>query len=321
MSAEAILLQLGESFAGVCPAAPAGWGASPWGSTPWGGASTGSVNLCLVFAFAHKENVVRLYFSEPIKFTRTNEPGDGSLLKNYQVVANGGVGIDGLGVRPIKVAAVELVAGSSNTQVDVTVDRPFSPYGTTYRATVNNIVSLTGKLLGPGQNTVVFVALQRGLPSAVPDLSVSTRDIANPQTRAALFDPLPEASTSHDAVLGTFRVDSLGDIAFDEGLTSYKKRVYRRLTFGKNRTGHLPGYGVGTPDHVKRLARPAVREALAADAEEQIRQEPETVAVRVTVEVTSSGVGFYRIRAKTSVGRSVNFAAPVAFNPTEESNA
>jgi len=321
MSAESILLQLGESFVGTCPTGSAGWGAGGWGSMPWGGASAGGDDLCLVFAFAHKENVVRLYFSEPIKFTRTNEPGDGSLLKNYLVAADGGVGIDGLGVRPIRVAAVELVAGSSNTQVDVTVDRPFSPFGTTYRATVNNIESLTGKLLGSGLNTVLFVALQRGLPTAVPDLAVSTRDIANPQTRSAMFDPLPEAGTSDDNVLGTFRVDSLGDVAFDEGLTSYKKRVYRRLTFGKNRTGHLMGYGVGIPGNVKRLGRPAVREALAADAEEQIRQEPETVAVRVTVEVTSSGVAFYRIRAKTSVGRSVNFAAPVAFNPTEESNA
>lgn len=320
MSAEVILAQLGQLFTGFCPEGETGWGSGSWGSSPWGGgvAESSSPDLCLAFAFAYRENVVRLYFSDPVKFTRQFDPGDGSPIRNYIVTAESGVGIDDFPVRAIRTAAVELIPNTNNQQIDVTVDRPFSPYGGIYRATVNNLVSTNGKLLGSA-NSVLFDGLQKGLPIPIPDLAVATRDIANPQTRSALYDPIPEAGSQSDDLLGTLRADSLGDLAYDEGITSYKKRIFRRLTFSKNRTGHIPGYGVGIPNNVKRLARPAVRDALAAEAEEQIRLEPETVAVKVTVEVNPSGVGFYRVRAKTNTGRTVNTAAPIAFSPTEDS--
>jgi hypothetical protein len=312
-----VLANLGEQF-GCVSTAESGWGAGGWGKTPWGGDPDEAPFLCLVYALAIRENVVRLFFSESIYWTQHGDPDDGSGIEHYIVAAEGGTGIDALPVRPDSAIAVELVAGSGNTQVDVTVDRPFSPFGTTYRATVNGLRSATGKLLGVGQNSFVFDGLQKGLPVPVPDLAVPTRDIANPQTRSALFDPLPDASTLTNLGLGTYKVDSQGDIAFDEGLVSYKKRVLRRLMTRKDAFVHLPGYGVGTRDTVKKLGRPAVRDALAADAEEQIKLEPETVDVRVTVESTPTGVFFYRIRARTNIGRTVNFASPVAFSPTGE---
>lgn len=86
-----------------------------------------------------------------------------------------------------------------------------------------------------------------------------------------------------DQTLGTFRVDGSGDIANDVGLASYQKRCIRRLTTRRGRFAHLPNYGTDVAGSIKTLNRPGTREALALQAEDQLRQEPETVSARVNV--------------------------------------
>lgn len=293
-----------------------GWGQGPWGATPWG--SGGGLGLELLSAQAIRENVIRLTFDSPILFTGTGEPGDGSVLERYQIVAQS-TPLDARGnpARAVRPAGVELseVAGAGGRQVDVTTDRPMSPYPTRYSVAVNALKNLSGGVLVPGSTSVLFDALFRGIPRPLPDNAVARRDIANPQTRSAFFDPLPEVS---ELLLGTLPVDEQGDYAFDEGLTSVKKRIFRRVITRRGKFGHLKDYGVGVPAQVKKLGSGAVRETLAADAESQILEEPEVerVAVSWVQDAQRPNVFRMQIRAKTTSGDSVNLDVP--FDPTKE---
>jgi len=286
------------------------WGLG-WGFKPWGGGS-GITTFGLLTAVAVRENVVRLLFSEPVYWTGWLDPFDGSRSELYSVGAvTGTVGIDGKPVRDVAVITAvpsNPTPGAPVNEVDVIVDRPFSPFGTRYIVNASlNLVSVNGTPLDITRTGLEFDGLQRGLAPATPDLQPSGGDIANPQSFSALLDPLP--TTDDDSLLGTFPVDDQGDYARDEGLTSLKKRIIRRLTTRKNAFAHLPGYGVDMPANVKRLALPGLREALAADAEEQVRQEPEVIDARVTL--TNEGeVTRYRVKARTNVGNGLDFSFP-----------
>jgi len=280
-----------------------GWGSGGFGLSPWG-YGAGSV-LVLESALAIKENVVRLHFNLAPRFTGTLEPHDAASLDRYNIVTiPGGVGIDEEPVRPVLPAAVErpAVPGAAGTLIDLTTDRPFSRWPCQYRVSCNNLIAATtGAPLAAGQS-VVFYAVRAGIPSFEPDVQGGVRDIGNPMTKGALFDPLPTAATADSLILGTYQPDGLGDYASDEGIVSYKKRVFRRLMTRRDAYAHLLGYGIDLPSQVGRLARPGVRESLAVEAERQIGLEPETVAVRVTVVVDANNVTRYRVFAQTKLG-------------------
>lgn len=287
---------------------PTGWGAGGWGRTPWGAGSAASFSL--VSAFAVRENVVRLTFSAPPYFSGVGDPGDAADPSHFTVRAVSGVGIDGAPVRAVLPVSVERAAveGAAGTLLDITVDRPFSQYPCVYSVTALNVRSSLGMALGLGA-TKQFLAVQAGMRANSGDALVAGRDIANPQTLQSLFDPVPGAKDISSSKLGTYLADGTGDLAADFGLTSYAKRVIRRIMSKKNGFAHLPGYGLGAVDQVKKLARPGVREALASDAENQIRQEPETLACSVRV-VVRGDLTIYQVAAKTRFG-DVNLDIPV----------
>lgn len=290
-----------------------GWGGSGWGSSPWG--SGFATELRIVDAVAVRENVVRVTFNVAPRFTGTLEPGDGSAARHYQVIALDTFDADGQPAVPVGVlgAAVAPVAGSAGRAIDVTLDRPMSAYPTRYRVAVTGLVAdAGGALLAPGGSAHEFDAVRRGEARPLVDQAATARDIANPQTLSAFFDPLPEVK---DLLLGSIPVDEQGDYAFDQGVTSFRKRVFRRLMTRKGKFAHLPGYGVGTPDQVKRLARPGVADEIAADAEVQIAQEPETQTVSARFEHRGGGAHVLRVRVRTHAGETVNLDLP--FNPTE----
>jgi hypothetical protein len=103
-----------------------------------------------------------------------------------------------------------------------------------------------------------------------------------------------------------------GDLGNDEGLESYRKRVIRRCMTRKGAFSHLPQYGIGVPAQVKKLAQPGVREALAAEAELQIGQEPETQQVSCSFErdATLAGLWWLIIRARTKAGAAGSVKVP-----------
>jgi hypothetical protein len=103
---------------------------------------------------------------------------------------------------------------------------------------------------------------------------------------------------------GVFTADETGDLSSVQGLQAYSDRVFRRLTTPKGRFAHLPAsYGSLFSRYSKQLAKAGIRELLAIDAEDQIRQEPETtsVTVRVRVDPSAPNVAYYDIDAMAGI--------------------
>ena len=283
----------------------AGWGDGPWGETPWGGGLP--IGFAVISAEPVRENVVRIRFASPVYFSGLLDPGDASSIKRYTVQAVSGTeGIEEDATREVR--AIAVARGSDEFEIDVTVDRPFTSHGSRYLISVNGITSIDGDPIDPAGATYQFDGVYRQLVPPVPDRGVSNRDIANPQTLSGVLDPLPV--TTDPNVLGTFPIDDQGDYAFDEGLPSYKKRVFRRIFTRKGRFAHLPGYGTILLDSIKKLSQPGSRDAIAGDLEEQIREEPETVSVKVSIESTTDGIWYVRVAAKTRLG-SETFDVPL----------
>lgn len=284
------------------------WGFGPWGMTPWGGIASEApppVYLQLVGAEAVRENVVRLTFDHPIYFSRWHDPADGSFVDRYSIVADPtAIGIDGNPTRPVAIAAVQRVADAPH-QVDVWTDRAMSPTGSMYTITVHGIRSADMVLrVNPLGSSSTFQGVRQGAPVRSVDGMLGNRDFANPQ--------MPGPGIRGDE-LGQFVRDELGDYGIDQGMVSYKKRVFRRLTTRKGSFRHLPGYGVGVPSSSKKLARANLTGSIAADAEDQIRQEPETISAEVTLVQSPDepSLFIYRIRAKTTLGDLTDYDVPV----------
>lgn len=275
-----------------------GWGSGSWGFSPWG---FGTGPLQLLRAFAVRENVVRLFFDQPVYFTQVLDPGDGSNPRSYSVVAVPGIAGDGDPTRTVNIIRAEIVkeAGAGGQQVDLVVDRAFSPFFCRYIVAVGDVRAGSGSLLDAAFTSYVFDGVQAGRLPMVPDQAIGMRDIANPQTLAALVG-LPDATAATPLMLGTFRVDATGDVANDSGIISWKKRVIRRLITRPGGFAHMPAYGAGIPQQVKTLGRPGSRQLLAFSAEQQIRQEPETVSATVRI-VQTGGQFRYVIDALTKL--------------------
>lgn len=288
-----------------------GWGAGEWGTSPWG---IGSPALKLIDAQPIRDNLVRLFFNVPPKFTGVLDPNDASDPERFVITIIPGTldGEDPRQVFPVE-SRLSILAGAGGSQLDIIVDRPFDKFPSRYRITVNQLRSAAGALLEPGFTSFAFSGLSANRIVRQRDLLLPNRDIANPQTREALLDPLP--ITDDPLILGSIPVDDNGDYAFDEGITSIKKRIYRRLVTGKGKFSHLPDYGVGFPDQVKRLGTQAKRVELAVEAEKQILQEPDVEAVSVVIVNDAQRPGAFRvqIRVQTKVSSDpVNLDIPFA---------
>jgi phage baseplate assembly protein W len=291
-----------------------GFGSGGWGDSPWG---SGDDELRLLSALAVRENAVRLTFSAPPLFNGILDAHDASNPARYNFVpVPGTIGSDGLPARPVfAVSAAEV--GGGGAQIDVTLDRPMSPYPAVYIASVNGLVTSESELLlAIGATSTLFFGVHRFVPPPSTDTAIPSRDVANPQTRAALTGP-EALSYTNDSVLGTIPVDSSGDYAFDAGLTNLKKRIYRRLITSKGRFGHLPEYGIGVPDQIKKLNSAAVRQQVVAEAEKQISQEPDVEQVRVTIvsDPASPSIVRFRIKVRAKFSQAP-FDVDIPFSPT-----
>lgn len=296
----------------------AGYGSGSFGTFPFGTAEPGDVPLELLSILAVRENVVRITFNVAPRYTQLLDPNDASDARRYLMEPVAGTeGRDGEPTRPVGVIVVELVDGFDGTVLDIIIDRPMSPEPGKYNLTISGLVSDVGEV--PLDDTIVEVtALFKGIVPLIPEFIINNRDIANPQTRQGIFDPLPVTEGQElDPILGTFPEDSQGDVAFDEGLAGFKKRVMRRLTTRRGKFAHLPNYGVSTLTSLKQLARPGIRETLADEAEQQILQEPETQSVSVELVIGDRPeVTVYRVRVRTNFGQMPDMDVPLSFSPT-----
>jgi hypothetical protein len=287
-----------------------GFGSVSWGFGAYG---SGETPLALLSAEPVRDNVVRLTFNQALLFTGTGEPGDASVIDYYDVTAiDGTVGADGFLARKVSPAIATLsdIEGSLGAQIDLIVDRPFSPSPAQYLVSVHNLKSADLTLLQAGSTSASFDGLYRQLPPPMPEHAHGRRDIANPQTLQALG--LTGTDVPDQKLLGAYVPDDTGDYARDEGMPSYRKRIFRRCMTRKGAFAHLQNYGLGLIDQIKKLGRASVRETLASDAEAQIRLEPETVDVRCVFVQSRDvpGLFFLKIRAKTTAGETLSDDLP-----------
>jgi hypothetical protein len=268
------------------------WGFDPWGGLVPGVPGSGAPGMLWVYlAVAVAENVVQITFNEAVKWTGLGDVGDASVANRYTTIAESGIGLDGAPPRAVMVIAVELT--SDPTKVNVTVDRPFSPFPCIYVVAVNSIQSATGQPIDPNTAAAAFYGVQAGQAPSANDQPTPSRDIAHPDTLSAELDPLPQAGDP--GILGGIPTDATGDYAYDEGITGYKKRLWRRLMTRPGAFAHLPAdYGAGLLDEVKRLNRASQRQRVAARCEQQILAEPETKRCRVSI-VPTATPGLFRL--------------------------
>ena len=287
-----------------------GYGMGGYGGIPWGFGG-GPSYLSLMAANAVSENTVRVVLSEEPYSDGIGTPWDALDDRRWTVTeVVGTTGIDGKAVRAVRVVQAQLVVGSTES-IDVIVDRPFSPWPCQYVVVANGIKGKTsGLLLDPAAVGCTFDGLLRTVENAVKDSAIRGRDIASPQTPSATLDPLPNPAT---AVLGGFNTNDAGDYAMDEGLTGYKKRIFRRIYCRKRKFVFMPpDWGLGIQDELKKLNTPARREAMRADMQAQVMQEPETADCSVTAwtSPTVPGLVWYRLKAKTKDGRTLDINMP-----------
>ena len=286
-----------------------GFGSGGFGLSPWGGGAGASFDL--LGADAVSETVVRLLFSEPPYQDGVGGVGDAFDPDNYTVTATSGTGLDGKAIRTVLAISASVLPYPVGQYVDVTVDRPFSPYPCLYLVSCTGLRgAVSGLPLTAGSTAASFHGMLRTVESQDRSLALKNRDVASPQSPADTMDPLPDPMS---AVLGSFNTDSTGDYAFDEGVTGYRKRNLRRTYCRKRRFVFLPPtWGAGVVDELKHHNSAAVREAIRADIEQQWLDDPETKTCTVTtvLDATAPQLVRYRIQARLGDGRSLNLTLP-----------
>lgn len=282
-----------------------GWGFGPWGLSPWG---FGVSAPALASAVAIRENAVRLTFTEPIVYDRTGRPRDGARASFYGVSPVAGTsGLDGEPARAVIVGRVD-AAGGGGTVFDLLLDRALTHWPARYVANAHGVWGLSGLPIDTSGITAAFDGVRAGkVPLSAEDQpSVVGADIALPQTANAAL-----AARADGALLGAFAVDATGDYAFDAGLQSLVKRIMRRLFATPGGFAHLPSYGLGLGQRVKRLSTAAERNALTRDAEAQVRQEPEVAEVKVEIAAIGGAAFRLKVRVRTRFGAEAEFAVPL----------
>jgi len=254
---------------------------------------------------------VRLRFSEPPYQDGVGGICDAFDADHYTVTATSGTGRDGKFVRSVLAIGAAVLPPPYLQYVDVTVDRPFSPYPCLYLVSCTGLRgAISGLPLTPGSTSASFHGLLRTIESQERGLALKNRDVASPQSASDTMDPLPDPMS---AVLGSYNLDSTGDYAFDEGLTGYRKRNLRRTYCRKGRFVFLPPtWGVGVVDELKRTNSAAKRESIRVDIEQQWAADPETKSCSVTtvLDSTAPQIVRYRIQAQLGDGRSLNLTLP-----------
>ena len=173
------------------PTKSGGWGHEGWGYGPWGGAESGAV-LTLVGALAVSENVMRLLFNLQPYVSNLGDAYDGGSVSHYTLTANPSTGYDGQPARQVNVIVAAPSGldpwGSPINGIDLTTDRPMSPFPAEYTVSCANLVDqATGTVpLSPSPQSIDPPGLLRHLQSGSATLASPNRDFLNPQTASSL---------------------------------------------------------------------------------------------------------------------------------------
>lgn len=283
-----------------------GWGLGQWGFSPWG---SGSDAPRLLSAVAVRENAVRLTFDAAVLFTNTLGPKDAARTGAYSLSPVAGtVGLDGEAARPALVGRVDL-AGSGGAAVLLWLDRALTHFPARYLVAAPGVYGAGGLPVDSAAQSATFYGVRAARVVAATEIDLAVgRDLANPQTPGAA-----DLARAQGSTLGSYVVDSTGDYAFDAGEVSYVKRVLRRLWARPGAFKHLPdSYGLGLGERVKRLAGGRERAALAKDAADQVKLEPETADASAELALVGPNAFDLRVKARTRFSeRALSFAVPL----------
>jgi hypothetical protein len=252
--------------------------------------------IAVVRALAVAGRTVRVVFNESPVFRSAAAVNDALNPANFIFSIDAGIATSPVatGVLPTLVVGPARGVGngsalgvSDERGVDVGVDRALI-VGITYHVTAQSIQSAFGGSLGAANNAA--------FPGVVPLQVVPTRATGSPSTNVDLFNR---------QFVGSWQVDDSGDIATQNAQDGYRKRILRRLTTFQNAYSFLKGYGL--PIKLKEVSSLRQIAALKADAEKQIRQEPETDDVQVTTSLVAYPQGLLTIavKARTKQGAFV----------------
>ena len=268
--------------------------------------------LALLSVAPVTENVLRLIFSEAVYWSGLLDQNDASNPVNYAVAPVAGtVGADGKPTRNVSVG-FPMISPVANA-IDLQLDRLMSGYPAQYAVTVTNLIggSLdTPDPLDPTQSSAISSGLAWVPPTPDVHATSSGQDFANPQSAASAGQNVPQP-VGITPLLGTYVVNAQGDYATDKGLANYRKRILRRVSSSLNGFAHLKNYGLGPMANIKQLDRGGAAETLAKNAEQQIRQEPETASVKVQLSRPSPGEVWLNIIAVMRTGQTVGLQVPV----------
>lgn len=178
------------------------------------------------------------------------------------------------------------------SQVILSVDTPFEK-------TVEYVLEILPKIVGIAGET--FAGPTSFQFSAVkPAVVLQTKSRKAEQYRDFAYYTFPRPDGGPSLV---YEFDPNTDIGIQDGQSSLKKRIFRRLLSDRGGFSFLPGYGVGLK--VKSLARGGRLQELASEVEAQVKQEPDVLdagascALRVT---TGGTFVVVQVRAKTRDG-------------------
>ena len=177
------------------------------------------------------------------------------------------------------------VYNADEVAVDVQVDRPVV-VSLTYKVEARNIFSFSGEPLGFPYSAEFPGAIRTKM------LFPLKRDVGY-----ADFDNSP--------FLGSFRVDSSGDIAFHTGSSSLRKRVYRRVITQKGSFSFLPDYGLSL--NMKKPITIDFMQKFKADLNKQILQEPEVKSLTSQLQKDNRGFLIVSLNILTKQGEVVDF--------------
>lgn len=293
--------------------ADSGYGGGGWGVWPWG---DGDYAFALVEAHSWRENVIRLEFNQNVFYSGLFDTFDAGVASKYTITpVSESLGMDGEPARAVTVVKAQLVRDDPDVLpagegrfLDLTLDRPFTPFPALYTLHISGTVYSEDKSETIEDETAQIVAVYRELAKPIIDEATPSRDIANPQTLSMMEASLPRPSA---ALLATYSADDTGDYAFDQGMVSLRKRLYRRTFTRKNAFAHLPGYGLGIQEFTKKLGTSTVQSRLATDAEAQFLQEPEVAKCRVTFAPIPNKPGGWvmrtLIKTRQGVGQRFDF--------------
>lgn len=136
-----------------------------------------------------------------------------------------------------------------------------------------------------------------GVP-ILPGVSVTFRGVALSTTILRQIGPhdlLSREVEGDEEVGGLLTTTPAGGYGQQSGVDLYKKLYTRRLTSDPNSYFHLTGYGLGL--RPKELIRANDLLSLQRACEQQLRQEPGTVSVKVSLKLVGNGTLVLRYNA------------------------